>query len=77
MQRCVANDAFVDLDTVRYSVPYGLVRERVEVWATAAEVRVFHNGIQIATHARCFEPHVRVVDPVHHRGSGAAPRSIT
>jgi transposase len=72
VQRRVANDAFVDLDTVRYSVPYTLVRERVEVWATAIDVRVFHDRGQVAIHARCFEPYARVVDPAHHRGS--APR---
>jgi len=68
VQRRVANDAFVDLDTVRYSVPYTLVRERVEVWATAVDVRVFHDGGQVAIHARCFEPYERIVDPAHHRG---------
>lgn len=68
VQRRVANDAFVDLDTVRYSVPYALVRERVEVWATALEVRVFSRGALVATHARSFEPYARVVDPAHHRG---------
>jgi hypothetical protein len=68
VQRRVANDAFIDLDTVRYSVPYGLVRERVEVRATAVDVRVFYDGDQVAMHARCFEPYARVVDPAHHRG---------
>jgi hypothetical protein len=30
LQRRVSNDAFVDIDTVRYSVPHRLVRDRVE-----------------------------------------------
>ena len=68
VRRRVANDAFVDLDTVRYSVPHRLVREHVEVWATAVDVRVFYDGVQVATHARCSEPHARVVEPEHHRG---------
>jgi len=68
VQRRVANDAFIDLDTVRYSVPYRLVRERVEVRATAVDVQVFHAGAQVAMHARCFEPHARVVEPAHHSG---------
>jgi hypothetical protein len=68
VMRRVANDAFVDIDTVRYSVPYGLVRERVEVWVTAVDVRVRYDGVEVATHARSLEPHARVVDPAHHRG---------
>jgi transposase len=68
VQRRVANDAFVDVDTVRYSVPFRLVRDRVEVWVDAETVRVLHGGVQVAQHARSFEPHARVVDPEHHRG---------
>lgn len=68
VQRRVANDAFVDVDTVRYSVPFRLVRDRVEVWVDAEAVRVLHGGVQVALHERSFEPHARVVDPEHHRG---------
>lgn len=68
VKRRVANDAFVDIDTVRYSVPHHLVRERVEVWATAIDIRVRHDGVEVAAHARSFEPHTRVVNPAHHQG---------
>ena len=68
VQRRVANDAFVDIDTVRYSVPHRLVRERVEVRVTAVDVRVFYGSALVASHARSFEPHTRVVDPAHHAG---------
>ena len=68
IRRRVANDAFIDVDTVRYSVPYGLVRERVEVWVTGLDVRVLYDGVAVAAHVRSFEPHARVVDPAHHRG---------
>jgi transposase len=68
VKRRVANDAFVDIDTVRYSVPHHLVRERVEVWVTAIDVRVRYDGVEVAVHARSFEPHTRVVDPAHHQG---------
>lgn len=68
VQRRVANDAFVDVDTVRYSVPFRLVRDRVEVWVDAEAVRVLHGSVQVALHVRSFEPHARVVDPEHHRG---------
>lgn len=66
--RRVANDAFVDLDTVRYSVPHRLVRERVEVALGESEVRIFHGTELVAVHHRSFEPHDRVRDPSHFKG---------
>jgi transposase len=66
--RRVANDAFVDVDTVRYSVPHRLVRERVEVALGESEVRIFHGTELVAVHHRSFEPHDRVRDPSHFKG---------
>jgi transposase len=68
LQRRVANDALVDIDTVRYSVPHRLVRDHVEALVTPTEVRVFHGQDLVAVHARSFEPHARVVDPAHFEG---------
>jgi hypothetical protein len=68
LKRKVANDALVDVDTVRYSVPHRLVRESVEVQVGEAEVRLFHAGKLVATHTRGKEPHGRVVDPAHWEG---------
>ncbi len=68
LKRKVANDALVDVDTVRYSVPHRLVRESVEVQVGEAEVRIFHAGKLVATHVRGKEPHGRVVDPAHWEG---------
>ncbi len=68
LTRKVAHDALVDVDTVRYSVPHRLVRERVEVQVAEAQVRIFHEGRVVATHARSLEPHARVVDPAHWEG---------
>lgn len=68
LRRLVANDALVDVDTVRYSVPHGLVRQSVEVDLGERLVRVFHAGQIVATHERTFERHARVVDPEHFRG---------
>jgi transposase len=68
LKRKVANDALVDVDTVRYSVPHRLVRESVEVQVGEDEVRIFHAGKLVATHARGKEPHARVVDPAHWAG---------
>ncbi|MFY0572919.1 IS21 family transposase [Archangium lansingense] len=68
LKRKVANDALVDVDTVRYSVPHRLVRESVEVQVGEAEVRIFHAGKLVATHARGKEPYGRVVDTAHWEG---------
>jgi transposase len=73
LQRRVANDSFVDIDTVRYSVPHRLVRDHVEVLVTAAEVRVYHGTDLVAVHARSSEPHAKVVDPAHFQGLWRTP----
>lgn len=66
--RKVSNDSLVDLDTVRYSVPHALVRERVEVAVGETEVRVYFGGAEVARHARSFEPYALVRDPAHYAG---------
>ncbi|MDX9724213.1 MAG: IS21 family transposase [Myxococcota bacterium] len=66
--RKVANDALVDVDTVRYSVPHRLVKERVEVNVGESLVTVFHGQKEVARHTRSFEPHSKVVDPSHYEG---------
>lgn len=68
VRRRVAHDALVDVDTVRYSVPHGLVREHVEVQLGDEQVRIFHGGKLVAEHRRSPEPHSRVVDPAHWKG---------
>lgn len=65
LQRRVANDAFIDVDTVRYSVPHRLVSDRVEVLVTDDEVHIFHGSTLVALHARSFEPHAQVIDSSH------------
>jgi transposase len=68
LRRRVAHDAFVDIDTVRYSVPYRLVRDHVEVVVEEEIVRIVHGVTVIATHARSREPFARVIDPTHFAG---------
>jgi len=68
LERRVATDCFVDVDTVRYSVPHKLIRERVEVLVTEDDVRIFHGASIVAKHRRSTEPHSRVVDPSHFEG---------
>lgn len=66
--RVVAADCFVNVDTVRYSVPHQLVRRSVQVLVGDDEVVVFDGDLIVARHARCAEPHQRVVDPAHFEG---------
>jgi transposase len=68
LRRRVAHDAFVDVETVRYSVPHRLVRDHVEVAIDDATVRVFHGTTLVATHPRSREPFGRVVDSTHFAG---------
>lgn len=68
LRRRVANDAFVDVDTVRYSVPHRLVRDSVEVVVEEQHVRIVHGTTTVATHRRSFEPFDRVIDPAHFAG---------
>ena len=68
LRRRVALDTFVDVDTVRYSVPHRLVRDHVEVVVEDHRVRIFHGTELVATHARSAEPFARVVDVAHYAG---------
>jgi len=80
LRRRVAPDAFVDVDTVRYSVPHRLVRDHVDVVIEEQIVRVFHGTTVVATHARSLEPFDRVIDPAHYAGlwrTPSAPVDVT
>jgi transposase len=68
LRRRVAHDAFVDVDTVRYSVPYRLVRDHVDVVVEEQIVRILHGSTVVAIHARSREPFARVIDPTHFAG---------
>ena len=68
LKRRVSTDCFVDIDTIRYSVPYRHVRETVEVVVQEREVEIWLRGTRIAKHARCHEPHTLVRDPAHFEG---------
>jgi transposase len=68
LKRRVSADCFVDIDTIRYSVPYRHVRETVEVVLKEAEVEIWLRGICIAKHSRGHEPHALVRNPAHFEG---------
>ncbi|HXW04104.1 MAG TPA: IS21 family transposase [Vicinamibacterales bacterium] len=73
LRRRVATDAFVDVDTVRYSVPHRLVRDQVDVVLDEQTVTIFHGPTVVATHARSTEPFARIVDPTHYEGLWRRP----
>jgi hypothetical protein len=66
--RCVANDSLVCIDTNRYSVPWRLVGESVEISIAQHQLRVFHRGSLVAAHALCLDRHQVIRDPEHYRG---------
>jgi hypothetical protein len=76
LRRRVAHDAFVDVDTVRYSVPHRLVREYVEVAVDEHAVRIFQGATLVATHARAREPFAQVIDPAHFAGLWRVGREV-
>jgi transposase len=68
VRRRVASDCFVDVDTIRYSVPHRLVHRTMEVLIAEDEVMIFDGSTIVARHRRCVEPHTRVLDPAHFEG---------
>lgn len=65
LRRRVSNDSFVDVDTVRYSVPFKLARAQVDVVVGDEMVEVYLGTERVATHRRRNEPHARISDPAH------------
>lgn len=68
LKRRVSADCFVDIDTIRYSVPYRHVREIVEVVVKQEEVEIWLRGSCVAKHLRCHEPRALVRNPAHFEG---------
>ena len=66
--RKVSNDAFVDVDTVRYSVPVKFVGRMVRAERSPERVRIFHGGVVVAEHQRSTEPRAIVQDRRHREG---------
>jgi len=47
-------DYHVELDRHYYSVPYKLVREKVQIRYTATTVEIFYKGMRVASHKRSY-----------------------
>jgi transposase len=71
--RIVATDYLVSLDTNRYSVPFSLIGQTVEVERRDGQVRVLHQGRVVVTHAELTGRHGLRVLPEH--GPGAVARN--
>ena len=83
LQRRVATDCFVDVDTIRYSVPHRFVRRTVDVLVGEVDVAIFDGRVEITRHRRGSEPHQRIANPRHfdglyrQRDEAVAPSPLT
>ena len=58
-------DYHVEYDGYFYSVPYGLIREQVDLRATSRTVEVFHRGQRVAAHQRRYGGRRHGTNPDH------------
>lgn len=61
----VAPDYHVEMDSSWYSMPFGLIREEVDVRVCGEIVEVFHKGRRVASHLRCQGRRSYVTLPNH------------
>jgi hypothetical protein len=73
VSRIVAEDYLVSLATNRYSVPFRLIGQRVEVQRRGDTVRIFHRDQEVATHPVLPGTHQFRILPEH--GPGASART--
>lgn len=64
----VTKDCVVRVATNDYSVPWRLVRQRVQVRVNERSVRVYHEGKLAAEHARSYTKHAQILDSQHYAG---------
>ena len=72
VSRMVAEDYLVSFDTNRYSVPFRLIGQRVEVQRRGETVHIFHRDREVATHPVLSGTHQFRILPEH--GPGAMAR---
>lgn len=71
--RIVDTEGYVNINRIRYSVPYTLIGRTLEVRETLEQVDVYEGPRRVASHARVLRPlDTRVTDPAHRppRGQG-------
>jgi len=73
LTRIVAGDYMVSVDTNRYSVPFTLIGQSVEVVRRAGQLLIFHGGALVAEHSELPGHHQLRILPEH--GPGASART--
>jgi transposase len=73
LARIVADDWLVSLDTNRYSVPFSLIGQPVEVHRRNGQLRILHRGAPVAEHPELRGRHQVRILPEH--GPGASART--
>lgn len=71
--RVVADDYLVSYQTNRYSVPFHLIGQRVEIERQGEQLVFYHRGEPVASHAALGGSHAMRIDPAH--GPGAIARN--
>ncbi|WP_370649424.1 IS21 family transposase [Neorhizobium galegae] len=61
----VSTDYHVEYKTFLYSVPHGLIRQQVDLRATARTIEIFHRGKRVAAHQRRYGGPRHGTDPEH------------
>lgn len=73
LTRIVAEDYLVNVDTHRYSVPFTLIGQTVEVLRRAGQLVIVHRGARVAEHPELRGRHQLRLLPEH--GPGASART--
>jgi transposase len=73
LARIVADDWLVSLDTNRYSVPFRLIGQAVEIHRRNGTLRILHRGALVAEHLELPGKHQLRIAPEH--GPGASART--
>ena len=61
----VSTDYHVEFQSFFYSVPHALIRQQVDIRATARMIEIFHRGKRIAVHQRRYGGPRYGTDPAH------------
>jgi transposase len=71
LARIVADDWLVSIDTNRYSVPFTLIGQPVEVHRRNGTLRIFHRGLLVGEHLELAGKHQLRILPEHSPGACA------
>jgi hypothetical protein len=74
LPRPVADDWLVSLDTNRYSVPFTLIGQAVEIHRRNGRLRILHRGGLVAEHPELHGKYQLRILPDH--GPGASARTV-